>query len=1137
MAYITNEIKTVTGTDITINDSDQKNIVDLQIQGDATQSGTPTPSSPIAVQTVTGNQNITVCGKNFYNKDIFIQGTWQSSSPANRIVGFLIPTKTGQKYTVSLRNNELDFAIGNTTKNEQSGNTTVQEDSGWQSGNYTYTITGDGYLFLQVKKRYGGNLTPSDLSATDFQVELGETSTTYEAYNGTTYGINLGKNLWNEDYTNISTGIKYKPIYVGDGTFTMSSNIPQSSSGNSLFFLTGNVSSGASSSTNGVDASISRTITSTNGYVTIGYRGGGNFIDPSGYKTQLEKGSIATTYTPYKTPIQLLSIPNTDYKDNIYKLKHDSKNLFDKENVNVLNAYIEEGQTTIISNANSRTIYLECKPNTTYYISKINTNRFRVGNTTVTPVVSGSVSNITQSDSGDSITYTTSNNANYIVMFVWNASASSNYATYQEVLDTLMVAESSTALSYEPYGALKGTWLIEKQIGKVVLDGTQTITRRDTGTTGYYRFDINIGNNIFSTDNASAVAPIYCDRLLGKARTNTWDRVEGIAPTTTGYAYKTFDLYISAISQMTTTQANTWFSNNNTIVYYPYKTPLISEITDTELINQLNAIELKEKLNNIVVSSRDLGSPIKLSYYSTNNDYCNAVYSQDDRNDLKIWFNDVELENAPIKCEKITRTARILPNDGNKVFSLDNFISTSLEVILHDVDIDDIQDQVKISIGTLIDAQNNTYQYIPLGVFNIQDTPTNDNGKITLKLRDNRVKFDFNYNAQPLIEANGGTASKKQILNDICSQAGVTNTIYSFNGQDDLVGIYDNTITATTYISYLMEQAGLIPVIDRDGNLKAIDLSKPYVWKIPLSILETGFEIGEPYKIERVVYESGVIKYETSSDETLDTLYINSANPYISNQYQVDYILEKLQNFIIDSVTTKNVLGNPAIDPYDIIRIYNDLDNSNDIIFETLANTTYTYNGKHRDKFETQISKEQRTENVSLNGEATFRRYARTNIDNINGEITLVVGETNANTTNIDTLSQIVDDQGNQIDALGTRITQNVNSITASITGIQEELENGVGKVKTTSVTIDNSGLNVSTDTSKISTQITNNAFEIKDSGNNTIAYFGYDETEGISKAEMDNLTVTNYFVAGVHRVETYEDNGEERTGWFYIGG
>ena len=81
-----------------------------------------------------------------------------------------------------------------------------------------------------------------------------------------------------------------------------------------------------------------------------------------------------------------------------------------------------------------------------------------------------------------------------------------------------------------------------------------------------------------------------------------------------------------------------------------------------------------------------------------------------------------------------------------------------------------------------------------------------------------------------------------------------------------------------------------------------------------------------------------------------------------------------------------------------------------------------------------------------------------------------------------------------------------------------------------------NRGLNVSTDNSKISTTMTNNSFEIKDSGDNVLAFFGYDETENISKSQMDNLTVTNYFVSGYHRTEKFERNGERRTGHFYIG-
>ena len=537
-------------------------------------------------------------------------------------------------------------------------------------------------------------------------------------------------------------------------------------------------------------------------------------------------------------------------------------------------------------------------------------------------------------------------------------------------------------------------------------------------------------------------------------------------------------------------------------------------------------------VNDITQVNNSLPFVLDIDYYSQENHYQEAIYSQDDKNDLKIYFNDVELQDAGRYCEKITRIARIIPNDGSKRFSIDNFISTNVEVILHNVDLESIVDQVRIEIGT--DVGNNTYQYIPLGVFNIQDTPTKDNNKITLKLRDNRVKFDFGYNAQTLIESLGGAATKKQIFNDICEKAGVETTIESFANEDDLIGIYDNTILGSTYISYLMEQAGLIPAIDRLGRLIAIDLTNLYVWRIPLSIIES-YEKGEPYDIQRVVYESGIIKYETSSDETLDTLYLNAANPYISRTEQVQNIFNKLQNFEIDSILTKRVLGNPAIDPYDLIEVYNDLDGTNDIIFTTLANTTYTFNGVHRDTFDTQIGIEQRTENVSLNSEEAFKFNAKTNIDNINGQITLVVERTNANSSDIGNLTTLVDTQGNQIDTLGTRINQNVENITASVTAIQNELDNGVGLVKTTSVTIDDSGLNVSTNTSAIATLMTNERFVIR-SGDKYLAYFGYDAETNSTKAEMDNLTVTNYLITGNHRIEKMTINGEKRTGHFFIG-
>ena len=108
-----------------------------------------------------------------------------------------------------------------------------------------------------------------------------------------------GKNKWNEDYTGITTNPTYRALYVGDGTFTMSTTTPAQEGSAPLFFLPGDVSSGASTANNGVSLGTTRTINSIDGYVTVAYRSFSSEYNPENYKTQIESGSTATTYEPY----------------------------------------------------------------------------------------------------------------------------------------------------------------------------------------------------------------------------------------------------------------------------------------------------------------------------------------------------------------------------------------------------------------------------------------------------------------------------------------------------------------------------------------------------------------------------------------------------------------------------------------------------------------------------------------------------------------------------------------------------------------------------------------------------------------------------------------------------------------------
>lgn len=103
------------------------------------------------------------------------------------------------------------------------------------------------------------------------------------------------ENLWDEEYTGISNTIKYKPVYVGDGTFTMSSTVGREGTSAVLYFLAGNVSTGAHNSTNSVYDGQNRTQTAIDGYVTVAYRSI-DTLSPENHNTMLSKGSIALPY-------------------------------------------------------------------------------------------------------------------------------------------------------------------------------------------------------------------------------------------------------------------------------------------------------------------------------------------------------------------------------------------------------------------------------------------------------------------------------------------------------------------------------------------------------------------------------------------------------------------------------------------------------------------------------------------------------------------------------------------------------------------------------------------------------------------------------------------------------------------------
>lgn len=123
------------------------------------------------------------------------------------------------------------------------------------------------------------------------------------------------------------------------------------------------------------------------------------------------------------------------------------KNLFD--GVSVVYGYPFTG--TIEGGNLMRVVFSRCKPNTTYTISKIQTQRFSVFWCEELPAVGVPYSGSTPDNLATSITVTTGATAKYICAFVYNQNVDT--LTPEEILSSVQIEEGSQATTYEAYNS------------------------------------------------------------------------------------------------------------------------------------------------------------------------------------------------------------------------------------------------------------------------------------------------------------------------------------------------------------------------------------------------------------------------------------------------------------------------------------------------------------------------------------------------------------------------------------------------------------------------------------------------------------------------------------------------------------
>lgn len=129
----------------------------------------------------------------------------------------------------------------------------------------------------------------------------------------------------------------------------------------------------------------------------------------------------------------------------------DNENLFDKNNANILNAYIDYTNNLIKSADSTRLGYIKCQPNTTYTISKIQSSRFIVATTDTIPQHNVSLIDKNQNNSATNLTITTSATAKYLCVFFYHSSYDTTI-TEQQILETMKIEQGNKATPWSPYG-------------------------------------------------------------------------------------------------------------------------------------------------------------------------------------------------------------------------------------------------------------------------------------------------------------------------------------------------------------------------------------------------------------------------------------------------------------------------------------------------------------------------------------------------------------------------------------------------------------------------------------------------------------------------------------------------------------
>lgn len=515
--------------------------------------------------------------------------------------------------------------------------------------------------------------------------------------------------------------------------------------------------------------------------------------------------------------------------------------------------------------------------------------------------------------------------------------------------------------------------------------------------------------------------------------------------------------------------------------------------------------------------------------YNTSQNYKNKVLNDSTQHELNIYIDNNKIEPNHIidfKC--------ILELFNNSEFCLGCTPEIDIEFEIDKRDLPEAYNEVRVESG-LED------EIIPVGKFTIQSVEDNE-FKVKIKATDYMKKFEDNkYDGSDLTYP----ATMLQVLQDICTKIGVELGSTSFLNSDKQISVYDNTVSARTYLSYIAEQAEGFAVIGRDGKLYIKTFGKDTA-SININLF-ADFEWGEKFKVSRVSYEDGTRNYKFG-DETASTVYINQNNMYIVDSEQVENIYNQIKDFEVYSFEGETIID-PAYDIGDIFVI----DGRN-----VLYQGELEYAGKFKVNIKSMIQTKTKQESMQTK-ENTSKKIKRvqSQINQIDGKITQLAQETTENTEKVNEIQTTVDGTVQRVSETETRLNNDYlnkeqieaenqtlkddidivkkqqTTIRTTAQGLQVQIDKinneGVKSVKNTTVDINENGVTVGKSDSEFSTTMNNAGTYMYAYGKQIAKY----DKDG---AETTDFKATGDVEIGYLKIIKGETNGERRTHIHFVG-